>query len=86
MWPAEPDAGRFGLPEGFGPYLAQDLPELEPQYMIFDERVCHMPARIVNRIVKGVSSSARNDAISASKFLSKLLRHGDRRVKPFNEG
>eukprot|EP00972_Heterocapsa_arctica_P099610 14698104-Heterocapsa_arctica.AAC.1 len=77
MWPTEVGVGRFGHPDGFGPPHPQDVPDLDPKYMIYDKRVCHMPTGIARRIVAGTSPSAVNEAQAASKKLSHLLRHGD---------
>eukprot|EP00972_Heterocapsa_arctica_P049438 7277319-Heterocapsa_arctica.AAC.1 len=86
MWPSEPGVGRFGLPDDFGPPHPQDTPDHNPKYMIFDKRVCHMPNALARRLVAGTSVSAVNDAQKASKRLSYIVRHGDRRIQPCNEG
>eukprot|EP00972_Heterocapsa_arctica_P073082 10795334-Heterocapsa_arctica.AAC.1 len=54
--------------------------------MIYDKRVCYMPQGIARRLVAGTSASAINEAQGASKKLSYLLRHGDRRIEPFDGG
>eukprot|EP00972_Heterocapsa_arctica_P090939 13416512-Heterocapsa_arctica.AAC.1 len=86
MWPSAVGVGRFGLPDGFGPPSPQEETYLDPKYMIYDKRVCYMPQGIARRLVPGTSASAINEAEGASKKLSYLLRHGDRRIELFNEG
>eukprot|EP00972_Heterocapsa_arctica_P093081 13729108-Heterocapsa_arctica.AAC.1 len=59
---------------------------MDPKYMIYDERVCYMPPGIARRNNAPTSPSAINEAGNASRKLSYLLRHGDRRIDPINEG
>eukprot|EP00972_Heterocapsa_arctica_P046791 6907140-Heterocapsa_arctica.AAC.1 len=86
MWPSEPGVGRFGLPDDFGPPHPQDAPIHDPKYMITNKRFCHMPNALARRLVAGKSDSAVDDARKASMRLSSILRHGDRRIQPCNEG
>eukprot|EP00972_Heterocapsa_arctica_P000130 20440-Heterocapsa_arctica.AAC.1 len=86
MWPAEAGVSRFGPPDNFGPPHPQEEAFMDPRYMIYDERHCYMPPGIAQRNPRPTSPSAINEADQASRTLSHLLRHGDRRIDPFNEG
>eukprot|EP00972_Heterocapsa_arctica_P029621 4363987-Heterocapsa_arctica.AAC.1 len=86
MWPAEVSVGRFGLPDDFGPSTHGHNPNLNEKYMIFDPRICEMPPAIAFRDEKFVDKKVIIDLENASHKLSKLLRHQNNRIQPFNDG
>eukprot|EP00972_Heterocapsa_arctica_P013001 1909564-Heterocapsa_arctica.AAC.1 len=86
MWPSVAGVGRFGLPADFGLELAEDHVCLDPNYMIYDPRVCDMPIGVARQLDRPKSPSAIKDANDASHKLTNILRKFNPRIKPINDG
>eukprot|EP00972_Heterocapsa_arctica_P066327 9784643-Heterocapsa_arctica.AAC.1 len=88
MWPG----GSCNLPDNFNPSAdgTTSCVPLQPgeKYMILDDRFCVVPELVARRDTSFLDQWGKVTQVmqKASMKVSKILRHRDPRIKPFDKG